>query len=242
MTSFALLVWVLLQGPPLGPVPKPAQQLPAGPPNFGVELDKVRRDGSYTLSGRDVSPARAFEALIEASVPDDSKKPWIVVVGPADFREEVRKAWQESPETMDARDHFRFWSAGPEHWSATTGHQPGVTFQTWTGAVLVRESAFESAQQLNAMAKVALRKADPNYDPAKDAKLADAKAAAKAAEAAPVSPWVPQVPSGWASILISVGAAYLTIKGRPGLAALLRSLGNAISKPKDPAEPPEPPK
>lgn len=121
-------------------------------PNFGVVQSKI--DGpSYSHSGKTVTRAQAIQA-IEASVPDDSAKRKVVVIGSEADRKAAleiigKPSWAQV--TDWSPDAFQVKDAGYK-----TDGKPTTYVVEANGGVVHRQ---DDLRDLN----VAVRKADPNY-------------------------------------------------------------------------------
>ncbi len=139
------------------------QQLPTG-----VEWDKLGQGASYRINGRPASKLEVFD-ILEKSVPDDTRRPHLTVIGSDAERKKVTDDWSKDPALAEFRDKVRVQSIPPTHWWISAygfksdGH-PTIYYQQPDGTVLHRQDDYAGAQQL----AEALRKADPNYDPNKD--------------------------------------------------------------------------
>lgn len=158
---------------------KPLPELPKKDPdttpplrvgNFGVEVDKIQPKESYHLNGRDVTKEEAFRAL-ESAVVDDSTLPWLTVnLADPEIRKRVLGDLESHPSLAPWKNKILVQDYSPDHWAvAGVGHRPGLIFQSPRGTdgrakVLFRIEQYQGPEALAG----ALRKADPNYDPAKD--------------------------------------------------------------------------
>jgi hypothetical protein len=168
----------------------------------GTDPEKIAPREEYRLSGQVVTREEAFKALQAAPLSDDSQKLRLTVIGSAEERKKVLAALPQ-----DVKDRCLVKEYAPDHWSVknagfkTDGH-PTVYVQAPDGKVLHRQDDADNVAQ-------AVRKADPNYDPAKDPDLRKAKTPDK-----PVSPPVPDSnpspTSGWVVAgLVALGAFLL---------------------------------
>ncbi len=213
--------------PPADPAPERrrhalVQQLPTG-----VEWDKVGLPDSpmYRINGRPCSKLEAYRA-IENGLTDDSKLPWLVLVGGT---EQERKAVIQDLETHPALEHLkgkiRVQSYPADHWAVKlwgfkSAGRPVIYFQAATGQQLgwtdVINKTTGKKERVPLLAKggevlhrqddyeggpqalaEALRKADPAYRPENDPDRRKPD---------PILPGVPQLSE---ETIIGVGAAAL---------------------------------
>ncbi len=139
---------------------------------FGVDWRKLRADGrsEYRINGRPVTEADALGAIggPGGTIPDDSKKLRLLVIGSEAERKPVMDAMP-----ADMRDKYVLYSLPPDHWSlrpgfVTNGH-PTIQLQEpdkdnpLRGKVLCRLSSFDGQRTFET-----IRKADPSYKPDSD--------------------------------------------------------------------------
>lgn len=182
-------------------------------PNFGVDLSKIR-PGQHYLWGAHQEPLTKDEAIdrleaIGQQIPDDAAKVRLTVIGSEEERKRVL-ADLDGP-LKSARQHCvvqAYASNSPilEGLGFVVSGHPTIYLQLPDGTVLHRQDDYDGPQRL----LTALRKTDPNYDPANDPDLAKPKPPPAPPEPAPVIPALPdlsRVP-GWVWLLVA-GGAYL---------------------------------
>jgi hypothetical protein len=156
--------------PPADPHPerrRPKVQLPPD----GVQWDQIGLPDSpiYRLNGKPCSKQEAY-AAIEKSLVDDSKLPWLVVIGSDEDRKKVLADLERDAALIPFRDKLRVQAYPPTHWvpqsyGFKTDGRPTIYLQAPDGTVLHRQDDYEGGAA--ALAE-AIRKADPNYRPAND--------------------------------------------------------------------------
>ena len=147
-----------------------------GANNFGLDRSQLAPPDRerLTLSGRPVTYAEALgrpgAPHAEDALIDDSAFLRLTVIGPADAREKVAADWNARPEFAPFRDRVLVQSYPPDHWAVkatgfVTSGAPTIYYQRPDGEVLHRQDDYSDGPEALASA---LRKADPNYDPAAD--------------------------------------------------------------------------
>lgn len=137
---------------------KPAEK--ADKPLFGVEVDKLHKDGitRHYFKGQQVPRQEAIAAL---KLADDSTKPYVTFIG--QNREQLAQAFATTAEATKCRVN----SYAADSWYAKPGFvtngTPTVYVQNAKGEVLYRgdHPSLETVVS-------EVRKAQPDYDPAKD--------------------------------------------------------------------------
>jgi hypothetical protein len=164
--------------------------------NFGVQLDKLKCDGtldregdSYSTESGPVTKQEAVRLLggrqsVEGEgdrLIDDSAKPWLTVIGTPDQRRQVLADLDAAPQLAGVKDAIRVKAYSPTDWAVkdagfvTTG-QPTIYVQDAGGKVLHRQDSYHGPGLLAVAIQNtgAIRKADPNYRPANDPNANDA--------------------------------------------------------------------
>lgn len=151
-----------LPAPPRKPVgKKPEQLVVAEEPsvNYGVDLSKLGGGERYLLGGREVSRARAIQAV---TLDDDSAKLRLTVIG---SESDCKRALDGLP--ADLRAAWSVTDYRPDHWHVEPGFvktgTPTIYLQKPDGSVLWRQDEYLTAADWEAV-----RKADPNYKPDRD--------------------------------------------------------------------------
>lgn len=126
----------------------------------------VPDEEEFTLSGEKVSRGRALEGAsgaFQQGIPDFGGKPWLVVIGPKDFRERVLKDVDQT----DLKNKVIVRDIDPsdpkESWALECGFKtdaPQVYLQAPSGKVLARIGDYQGVGSL--------RKLDPEYRPEDD--------------------------------------------------------------------------
>lgn len=198
--------------------------------NFG--LDWTPPDAErYAIGGKTACKKTVFDA-IEASVPDDSSSLRLTVIGPG--REAVLKDVGESPALAPYRGKLVARSYDASHWHVRdagfrTDGAPTIYVQAPGGKVLHRQDDYrDGAEGLG----TALRRSDPNYDPAKDPDLRQQKPLPPGplnppvpgpAPDNPLAPIVPPLPTSWQQLvqwLIALGILLFRDRIKSGVSGL----------------------
>jgi hypothetical protein len=142
--------------------------------NFGLNPDKLLHDGEerYSVNGRPVTRDRVREALEAGGLEDDSKKLRLTLIGPEADRKQVLADLEAHPSLRPLRPGLLVQAYPPDHWAVkdagflTTG-KPTIYVQAPSGKVLHRQDGYRGPEKM----AEAIRKADPNYNPARDPDL-----------------------------------------------------------------------
>jgi hypothetical protein len=145
---------------------------PVDPPrNFGV-LDWTPNGTRYLLNGRPVGREQVLQALAGGSVPDNTRKGQLTVIG--EGRERVLRDLKDHPGLAGWRDRLVVRSYDPGHWHLRPGFVTAgkpVVYAQWpvpgTKDYEVRHRQDDYSGGPDALL-AALRRADPSYDPARD--------------------------------------------------------------------------
>jgi hypothetical protein len=136
----------------------------ASVPPTGVQSDKITH-GQTSISGRPATTAEAI-AAIGANIPQDQTLPHTTVIGP----EAKRKLLLTDLAEFNGKTCLHEYA--PDEWPVQCGFKYGgdvtVYVQSPDGKVVHRQDDAKGAKEA---VRLALRKADPNYDPAKDPDL-----------------------------------------------------------------------
>jgi hypothetical protein len=163
----------------------------------GTDPEKIAPREEYRVGGKVVSRDEALQALQSGGLSDDSQKLRLTVIGSDDERKKVLTALPP-----DVKERCLVKSYAPDHWAMkgagfkTDGH-PTVYVQAPDGQVLHRQ---DGADNLVA----AVRKADPNYDPAKDPDLRKPRTPDRPTPPAPdisSTPWAGWVAAGLVALV-----------------------------------------
>jgi hypothetical protein len=136
--------------------------------NYGIDSTQISKIPCYRLNGRSVSEVEAFAAL--DSLPDDSSRLRLTIIGDEELRRKVRADLEQHPGLNALRERLIVQDYPRDHWAvADVGFAPGITLQMPSnsegkGAVLWRMPAYSGPEFMAG----AIRKADPNYVPDKD--------------------------------------------------------------------------
>lgn len=173
--------WGAKGQPPVAPPPAPASRPAEAPPvkDFGVDRGRIPREETYALNGRKVPAHEAHQAVTAGgSLADDSGKWHLTVVGSVAECQRVLDDLKTHPALAPFRDRLLVQTYRPDAWAVR-----GVNFPAGGHPTLVVQEAPRAdgkARVLHAQHDYddgpeglagALRKADPSYDPKKDADL-----------------------------------------------------------------------
>lgn len=174
--------------------------------NFGVEVGKLATRPRWTLNGREVSRAQAFEAVSASDkIPDDAGRVRLTVIGGKADREQVVKDLATHPALAPFKDKLSVQAYDPADPMIEGLKFPtaGLTLlvQRPDGTVIGRNHSgkYAGAEELALALPGAMRRADSDYDPAKDPDLKKpepppppppAPAPAPTPSPTPASPWV----------------------------------------------------
>jgi len=141
--------------------------------NYGVDTSKLGNQEKYTLhttAGSRQLSKDAAQGLVGASLPDDSQKLRVTVIGPEDKQKQVLADLGRLGPDLSIWAVTRAYA--PEHWSVQPGFvktgSPTIYCQAPSGKVLHRQDDYEGGGE--ALVE-ALRKAKATYDPKKDPDL-----------------------------------------------------------------------
>lgn len=172
----------------------PASEPPVAPPGVDWRTGGVEsKDGSPVTSKKQIvlhtgggkqhlSPEQARLILSEnKSLPDDSKKVHLTVIGSAEKRKQVRDDLAKAPELVALADRLLVQDYGPEDWPVrdvgfeTSKGDPTIVIQSRKGGVLHAQYEYRGpaklAEAIEAACAEAVRRADPDRDPSKDPDL-----------------------------------------------------------------------
>lgn len=155
------------------PQPNPPQQEEVGQVFFGVDAEKLTGVERYRVNGRDCCRQDVIDALTgDGQLTDDSGKLRLTVIGQDADRKQVLSDLASNPALTPYRDRILIQDYSPLDWAVSrvgfkTDGRPTVYIQRPDGKVLHRQDSYTSAADL----AEALRKADPNYNPANDPNL-----------------------------------------------------------------------
>lgn len=157
--------------------------------HYGVDKDKVP-PGQLTLNGVPITRRQAM-LLIGDGLPDDAQHPWITIIGPDAERKAILADLDTNPALAPYKGRWRVQEYTPEQWPlqgvgfVTEGKPVVIYLQASAGQVLHRQDCYKGPEQL----ALALRKADPAYDPKKDPDLTKPSSPSDALAAVPPIAW-----------------------------------------------------
>jgi hypothetical protein len=138
--------------------------------NFGVDSARLAHgDDRYLINGRQVTREDALRAVGSSNLADDSHKPRLTVIGSEADRQRVLADFEAAP-LAEWRPKLVLHAYAPDHWHVAkagfkTDGKPTIYLQRADGVVMHRQDDYSGGAPVLAQA---IRKADPNYDPAKD--------------------------------------------------------------------------
>ena len=169
--------------------------------NFGINqqalADRCRNGPCYYINGRQVTRSDVFEAITAGTqLEDDSGKNHLTIIGSKEETKPVLEDLESNVALTGYKGKLLVQVYKPDCWAAAragfkTDGKPSIYLQAPGGKVLHRQDGYKGPLLLAA----AIRKADPNYDPAKDPDLTKPKPATPAKPndadpiAAPPFPW-----------------------------------------------------
>lgn len=139
--------------------------------NFGIDLSKLSTGREVvTISGREVTLADGLRAVGKpgGTIPDDSKKPWIVYVGDPATCRKVEADMAGDPALSAYKDKFRLQCYPPDDpmtkdRDGKVMYDPGVWIVGADRKVMGRMPTYSTA----AVFAEGLRRLGPDWDPAK---------------------------------------------------------------------------
>jgi len=146
-----------------------------GVKNFGIDraqLGQMRE--RITLGGREITHAEAKQLLEASGLSDDSGKLRLTIIGSEADRKRVLDDLKGP--LADLAGGFLVQSYAPDHWAVAragfhTAGKPTLYVQAPSGKVLHRQDDYADGADGLRRALEAVRKPDPNYDPARDRDL-----------------------------------------------------------------------
>lgn len=144
---------------------------PDGTWNFGLDRQRIDGKTKYKFGDQEISYQEAMR-LIEEGIPDDANKLRVTVIGPEAERKRV-VADLDSQAFAPLKNLFIVQAYEPTNpmiqglGFVTTGN-PTIYVQKPDGTVMHRQDSYDGPSKL----ATAIRRADPNYNPANDPDLA----------------------------------------------------------------------
>lgn len=159
------------------PASKPTVKTADGDePLFGVDSSKLTGSPRYRINGIPVSEVDASAAIDGAprpvgapQLPDPAGKIALTVIGPDPDRAAVLRDLDTFPALQRFRDRLVIRDYRPDHWHVSDAGfkrdgAPTIYLQDDQGTVLHRQDTYRGPAEL----ATAIRRVDPQYDPAKD--------------------------------------------------------------------------
>lgn len=189
--------------------------------NFGLDLYGMGKDcecgtgkkcpPKYSLNGKEITRAQAFQALREADIPADSGKRRLTIIGSEGDRAKVLSDLKTHPALAKYKDNLVIQSYPREaplikEVGFEVDGKPSIYLQSARGEVLGRnlDGSYPGPEKL----AEALRRTDASYDPKKDPDLVPP----------PALPGLPSLP--WGSIpplaYVLAGGGALLLLSRKG--------------------------
>lgn len=141
--------------------------------NFGVDRDRISGHERITLNGQTITKAQAAAYLAgDARVPNDADLVRLTVIGSDAERAKVLSDLVTDKDLLALKSRLVVQDYRPDEWAVAragffTGGHPTIYLQRPDGKVLHRQDEYAGPVEL----ATAIRKADPNYQPAKDPNL-----------------------------------------------------------------------
>ena len=141
-------------------------------PNYGVDLDRLGKEPCYKVNGLPCSREQAFQVLAD-TIPNDAGNLRLTIFGSPQAQQELLAVVNQALSDPALKSRWTVQKYGTDSWIVkqygfvVDPVQPTLYMQAPTGEVLHRSVGVPDAQQL----QMALRRADPNYDPSKDPNL-----------------------------------------------------------------------
>jgi hypothetical protein len=136
----------------------------------GVVTDKLGKyKDQYLINGRLVTREEAHQAVGEPQIPDDAGLLRFTVIGADADRTRVLSDLNQHPALAGVKPKLLVQDYEPNHYEVERSHfvnsgKPTIYLQAPDGKVLLRTDSYDGPEALAEQ----IRKADPNYDPAKD--------------------------------------------------------------------------
>jgi hypothetical protein len=146
-----------------------------GVQNFGIDRAQLGQPRErITLGRREITHAEARKLLEAATLADDSGKLRLTIIGSEADRQRVLDDLKGP--LADLASGFLVQSYAPDNWAVAragfqTGGKPTIYVQAPSGKVLHRQDDYADGADGLRRGLEAVRKPDPNYDPAKDRDL-----------------------------------------------------------------------
>lgn len=195
--------WTAPVDPPIPVEPEKIRAVCDNPDESGVETDKIDASGkpAYWLGAKIVSRPEVMDAITRGQIPDDSGLLRLTIIGPESERRRVTDDLASAPALAEWKGKIIAKSYPADHWAvAELGYElrgpVAIYLQRPDGAVLHEQQDYtDGAEGLAG----ALRKRDPNYQPAKN------KDARKPDPSAPgsIPPWAIPAGAGLLALLLT---------------------------------------
>ncbi|GIW55561.1 MAG: hypothetical protein KatS3mg082_1965 [Nitrospiraceae bacterium] len=159
-------------GGPFGDLPVVEQD---GVQNFGIDRAQLSQARERIMfCGREITHAEAKKLLEAGGLTDDSGKLRLTIIGSEADRQRVLDDLKGP--LADLASGFLVQSYAPDNWAVAragfrTSGKPTIYVQAPSGKVLHRQDDYADGADGLRRALEAVRKPDPNYDPAKDRDL-----------------------------------------------------------------------
>lgn len=180
---------------------------PDGTWNFGLDRKKIDGRTKYRFGDQEISRQEAMR-LIEEGIPDDANKLRVTVIGPDADRKRV-VADLDGPAFAQLKSLYTVQSYDPSNpmiqgLGFVTSGRPTVYVQKPDGTVMHRQDEYDGPAKLI----TAIRRADPNYNPANDPDLTKPPPKPDGGGGAPFS--LDRVPA-WAVAALALGVLLLIV-------------------------------
>jgi len=140
--------------------------------NYGVDLDKLSSKTRYLFNGKEVSREVALAAVSAPSLPDESRKLRLTIIGNEQDRKRVLDDLERHPALLKWKDQLVVFATGPDNpvlatTRLVTSGSPSITIQAPDGKVLARnkDGSYPGPEVLSDAIARAAKPYSPDKDP-----------------------------------------------------------------------------
>lgn len=187
-------------------------------PNFGMNWNHNGSEKErYSISGKEVTPSQAVQAIGGDNLEDDSAKLDLTIISSNKaLREQVLNDLRNNDKLKELLSQYKVSSYDPSHFHISgmgyqTDGNPTIYIQGPDGSVLHRQSDYSGGAERLASA---LRRARPDYDPAKDPDLTKPKPEPKPDPKPTPTPNPNPTPLNSSVVLMGIGAFLIWVLRR----------------------------
>lgn len=192
--------------------PKVEQPIGQNVTNFGMDWNHNAKDKEkYSFSGQEITRSKAFQELIGENLEDDSGKLDLTIISSNKaLRQQVLNDLKTNPKLVEQLSQYKVSDYDPSHFHVSgmgykSDGSPTIYIQKGNGEVLHRQDDYSGGPERLASA---LRRARPDYDPAKDPDLTKPKLPEPKPEPKP-SPTPQPVPINSSVVIMALGAFFI---------------------------------